>query len=112
MPYYSVLCHKGARRIQEMGALFLILLWIVSGVLASSIASTKGWSGFSWFVAGFLFGPLGLIAAAGMPDRRLRVYLRHLATEQGWTEQPDKGSEGSAGEGADAQRRRILGGKS
>ena len=112
MPHYSAPCHKGARRIQEMEALFLILLWIASGVLASSIASTKGWSGFSWFVAGFLFGPLGLIAAAGMPDRRLRIYLRHLASEQGWTEGPNKGTEGSAGEGADAQRRRILGGKS
>jgi hypothetical protein len=109
MPNYGVLCHNWISHIQAM-ALALILFWIVSGVLASSIGSTKGWNGVSWFLAGCLFGPLGLIAAAGLPDRRLRIYLRHLAAEQGWEERPDAVSDGGAD--ADAQRRRILGGNS
>lgn len=95
-----------------MAAIALILGWVASGFLASSIASTKGWSGVNWFLAGFLFGPIGLIAAAGLPDRRLRAYLRHLASEQGWTEQPDSQPQPAVrdGEDVDAQRRRILGG--
>ena len=97
-----------------MAAIALLLGWIASGFLASSIASTKGWSGVNWFLAGFLFGPIGLIAAAGLPDRRLRTYLRHLASEQGWTEQSDSLPQitPGGGEDADAQRRRILGGNS
>jgi len=34
-------------------------------------------------MAGFFFGPLGLIAAAGLPDRRLRHYLFELSKQQG-----------------------------
>ena len=37
-----------------------------------------------WFCAGLLFGLLGLIAAAGLPDRHQIVYLRHLAEAQGY----------------------------
>jgi hypothetical protein len=55
----------------------------VSGFLAGKVAHAKGWSGFAWGMAGFLFGPLGLIAAAGLPDRRLRQYLRELSMHQG-----------------------------
>ena len=55
----------------------------VTAFLAGKIAHAKGWSGFSWGLAGLLFGPLGLIAAAGLPDRRLRQYLRELSVHQG-----------------------------
>lgn len=47
-----------------------VLIWIACGVAALVIASNKGRSGCGWGVLGFLFGPLGLLAAAVIsPDR-------------------------------------------
>jgi len=93
-----------------MEVVLLLLINIISGTLSSSIAGTKGWNGGMWFLAGFLFGPLGLVAAAGLPDRRLRVYLRHLASEKGWKDDASTMPDYSENLGdADAQRKRILG---
>ena len=61
---------------------FLLILSITCGFLAGSVAKSKGWGGTSWFWAGFLLGPLGLLGAAGMPDRLLRKYLRQIAGAQ------------------------------
>ena len=36
-----------------------------------------------WALLGFLFGPIGLIGAAGLPDRELRKTMRLLAEAQG-----------------------------
>ena len=52
-----------------------------SGV-AASVANAKGWSGSSWFWAGFLLGPAGLLGAVGMPDRLMRKYIRQIAAKQ------------------------------
>lgn len=38
-----------------------LLVWLISCVGASSIASSKGRSGFLWFILGVLFGPLAFI---------------------------------------------------
>ena len=57
----------------------LLVTWISCAVIASSVADAKGLDGFSWGVAGFLLGPIGLIGAVGMPDRRLRSYIRSIA---------------------------------
>ena len=69
-----------------MEAAFLLLvmlpLWLVCGFIAASVASAKGWSGSSWFWAGFLMGPAGLAGAIGMPDRLLRKYIRGIASSQ------------------------------
>jgi len=47
-----------------------LLVWIVCGFGAMAIASNKGRSGCGWLFLGFLFGPLGLLAAAMIsPDR-------------------------------------------
>lgn len=46
-----------------------------------------------WFWAGLLFGPLGLIGAAGMPDRKSQVWLRFLAEAQGYQPRHHKDSE-------------------
>ena len=35
-------------------------------------------------MAGLLFGPLALLAVAGLPDRHQIVYLRYLAEAQGY----------------------------
>ncbi len=47
----------------------LLLLWIVFGCFTAAVANEKGFSGGMWFVGGLFFGPIALIAAAGMPDR-------------------------------------------
>ena len=60
----------------------VILVGVFSGFLASAVASDKGHDGSSWFFAGFLFGPLGLIAAAGLSDRKLRKYIRQIGEKQ------------------------------
>ena len=43
--------------------LFIALIWVGCGVAASLIAASKGRTGCGWFLIGFLFGPLGLLAA-------------------------------------------------
>ena len=55
------------------------MLWILAGVLvaqavacgwfASVLAEHKGHPDWPWFWAGLLAGPLGLLAAVGLPDR-------------------------------------------
>lgn len=42
---------------------------VVCGALSAHIADSKGHNSVSWFFVGLLFGILGLIAAAGLPDR-------------------------------------------
>ena len=63
----------------------MLIAWNVpSAFLAKTLASQKARHSNRWFFAGLLLGPLGLIAAAGLPDRHQIVYLRHLAESQGY----------------------------
>lgn len=50
----------------DNGLLLLVFLALtfVMGIIASSIASAKGRSSANWFFIGFLFGPIGVLAAA------------------------------------------------
>ena len=57
----------------------LIITWIASAFFCSTVASEKGYSSISWFIAGFFFGFFALIAVAGLPDKRSRKYLRQIA---------------------------------
>jgi len=41
--------------------------WFVCAIFTAVIASSRGRSGFGWFVLGALFGIFALIAAAAMP---------------------------------------------
>lgn len=66
-----------------MGFFLVLVLSCISAGLSSSIASAKGWGSSNWLLAGLFFGPLGLIAAAGLPDRKLRHYLFELSKQQG-----------------------------
>ena len=59
--------------------LVLIAIWIASAMVTSNVAEAKGLDGPSWGLVGFFFGPIGLIGVAGMPDRRLRQYMRSIA---------------------------------
>lgn len=56
-----------------------ILLGIVCAILTSRVADSKGWEASGWFIAGLLLGPLALLAVVGLPDKKLRQYVRALA---------------------------------
>ena len=62
---------------------FLVLfLWIVTGIVTGVVASDKGHGFGSWLFVGLFLGPLGLIAAAGLSDQKLREYLRRTIEPQ------------------------------
>ena len=46
----------------------LFLIWIVCGLGAGMIASSRGRGGCAWFIVGFLLGPIGLGAAFLIPN--------------------------------------------
>lgn len=50
-----------------LDAYIALFLWVVCGVFSGLIASSKGRSGVCWFIAGFLFGPIGLVSVGFMP---------------------------------------------
>ena len=58
--------------------LFIVFLWVLTGFTTAVVASDKGHGFGSWAFAGLLLGPLGLIAAAGLSDQKLREYIRRI----------------------------------
>ena len=56
-----------------------LVVWLPTAFFTSNVAGQKECNSFLWFIGGFFFGPLALIAVAGMPDRRARKYLRRIA---------------------------------
>ena len=64
-------------------AIFVVLIfWISCGFYCGVIANSKGYSGVAWTFGGFFFGFIALIAAAGLPDRKLRKYIRQIGEKQ------------------------------
>ena len=39
----------------------VVIIWLLSGIASAMVATNKGRSGCSWFLLGFLLGPLGLV---------------------------------------------------
>ena len=62
-----------------IGWIVILVFALVCAGLSAEIANSKGWDGAAWFFAGFLLGPLGLLAVVGLPDKQLRNYVRALA---------------------------------
>jgi hypothetical protein len=89
--------------------LLIVVLAVLFACYTSAVAESKGHATSAWFCGGLFFGPLALLAAVGLPDLKLRKYLRLLAEQHGAlsTESPSTPPDGM--EDADAQRRRILG---
>ena len=75
--------------------LFFILItgWIASAFFCASVANEKGYSGTAWGFAGFLFGFFALIAVAGLPDKKLRKYIRQIGEKQKAIEKESEGAE-------------------
>ena len=67
-----------------MDAIFglLFILWVPCGIYAGVIAASKDHNWLPWILGGFLFGPVALIATAGLPDRKLARYLRLLSGDK------------------------------
>ena len=67
----------------ELSIIALVLIWVPCGFYAASCAASKDQGFLPWLIGGVLFGPIALIAAAGLGDRRARSYLRMIAQHQG-----------------------------
>ena len=60
----------------------LLIVWLSAGFYSAEVANEKGYSGAAWFIGGLFFGFIALIAAAGLPDRKLRKYIRLIGEKQ------------------------------
>jgi len=76
----------------------LVIGWIASAFFCAQVADEKGYSSVNWCIFGFLFGFFALIAVAGLPDRKLRKYIRQIGEKQKAIE---KSSEGIESKGAE-----------
>lgn len=59
-----------------------LIIFFVAGLFVSNVAQEKGYNGFVWFIGGFLFSVIALIAVAGLPDKKLRKYIRQIGENQ------------------------------
>lgn len=55
----------------------ILALAVICAFFCAAVASRKGYSWFLWLIGGGLFGPIALIAAAGLPDLYLRKLMPH-----------------------------------
>ena len=56
-----------------------LLVWLPACFIAGTIAEDKGHSGGSWGFAAFFFGPIGLLGAVGLSDKKQRRLLKRIA---------------------------------
>ena len=69
--------------------ILIIFVWLPCAFFTLTVAANKDCYVVPWFLGGLFFGPLALIAIAGMPDRRTRKYIRLMAEKLEAIE-PDK----------------------
>ena len=55
---------------------------VITGLYCLNVAEEKDNNGFLWFMGGFLFSFAALIAVAGLPDKKLRKYIRQIGEKQ------------------------------
>jgi len=60
--------------------LLFLGIWLPYGLYTQTLAKAKGYNKDAWFWGGLLYGPIALLAAAGLPDLKLRRYMCALAT--------------------------------
>ena len=61
----------------------IIILLIASGYYSSVVAGEKGYSRTNWFLGGLFFGGIALLAAVGLPNKKLDRYIRRMGLKQG-----------------------------
>jgi len=69
--------------VMELLLSLFLFVWLPCGFFAGAVADGKGHNSIAWIFGGLLFGPMALIAAAGLEDRKLRRYIRLLGEHQG-----------------------------
>ena len=62
--------------------IFSLIVFFIAGLFCFNVSEEKGYNGFLWFIGGFLFSFIALIAVAGLPDRKLRKYIRQIGEKQ------------------------------
>ena len=72
-----------------MGFFAALLIWLMSALMSALVAGDKGHSGTLWGLIGLFAGPLGVVGAAGLSDRKLHGYLQFLAEEKGFSRRND-----------------------
>lgn len=97
----------------------VLILGVICGLYSGVVAGAKGYDSAIWFIGGLLLGPLALLASVGLPDLKLRRYLRLLAEHQGAVDKDEPPSPPAPrnaqpslpppGEEVAAQHRRIFG---
>lgn len=63
-------------------AIPILIGWLVCAGFCGTVAEEKGYSSGMWIFGGLLFGPLALIAVAGLPDKKLRNILMLQSKER------------------------------
>lgn len=56
-----------------------LVIWLICAVAAAAIASSKGRSGFGWFILGCISGIFAVIVVACLPSRMERVIRAGIA---------------------------------
>ena len=59
--------------------LVIVICWVASAIFCEILAKEKGYVPVAWFFGGLFFGFFALTAAAGLPDLKLRKYIRETA---------------------------------
>lgn len=52
--------------------IIVLLAWLICPIIAASVASSKGRTGFGWFLLGAAFGLFALVAIIALPNLRLQ----------------------------------------
>lgn len=61
--------YQSMESLSGFALVLVVLTWLACGAFAGYVAAEKARSGFFWFCAGLVFGPMGLLAVVGLPDR-------------------------------------------
>lgn len=57
----------------------LILFWVLMGLVVAIVASSKGRSGFAWFLYGVVIWPVALVHAIVMPATAASIETKAMA---------------------------------